>query len=105
VNRRSFIKLGALFVPAVAAPTVAYSFLWAKPNPFLTWDLSLSGTTSRTNYTILEFGTGKILARGTIHHPAGLGDGIGGLSLVAGRIDLPIGTPFSVREVRYGGGG
>ncbi len=29
MNRRNFLKLGALFVPVVAAPTVAYSFLWA----------------------------------------------------------------------------
>jgi len=29
-TRRSFLKLGALLVPAVAAPTVAYSFLWGR---------------------------------------------------------------------------
>lgn len=29
VTRRDFLKLGALFVPVVAAPTVAYSFLRA----------------------------------------------------------------------------
>jgi hypothetical protein len=33
MNRRSFMKLGALLVPAVAAPTVAYSFLWKKTAP------------------------------------------------------------------------
>jgi len=26
MNRRSFLRLGALFVPVVATPTVAYSF-------------------------------------------------------------------------------
>ncbi len=26
MNRRNFLKLGSLFVPAVVAPTVAYSF-------------------------------------------------------------------------------
>jgi len=35
VNRRSFLKLGALFVPAVAAPTVVYSFLWARQENWL----------------------------------------------------------------------
>jgi hypothetical protein len=35
MNRRNFLKLGALFVPVVAAPTVAYSFIWAKPEPGL----------------------------------------------------------------------
>jgi hypothetical protein len=35
MNRRSFLKVGALFVPAVAAPTVAYSFLWEKPQQAL----------------------------------------------------------------------
>jgi len=29
-TRRDFLKLGALFVPVVAAPTVAYSFLCAR---------------------------------------------------------------------------
>ncbi len=29
MNRRSFLKVGALFVPAAVAPTVAYSFLRA----------------------------------------------------------------------------
>ena len=27
MNRRNFLKMGSLFLPAVAAPTVAYSFL------------------------------------------------------------------------------
>jgi hypothetical protein len=36
LNRRSFMKLGAILVPAVAAPTVAYSFLWSKPEPRVT---------------------------------------------------------------------
>ncbi len=27
MTRRNFLKIGALFVPAVAAPTIAYSFL------------------------------------------------------------------------------
>lgn len=35
VTRRDFLRLGALFVPVAAAPTVAYSFLWAKPEPKL----------------------------------------------------------------------
>lgn len=30
MNRRNFLKLGALFVPVAAAPTVAYSFIWAR---------------------------------------------------------------------------
>ncbi len=29
-TRRDFLRLGALFVPAVVAPSVAYSFLWAR---------------------------------------------------------------------------
>jgi hypothetical protein len=33
MNRRSFLKLGSLFAPVVTAPTVAYSFLWANPDP------------------------------------------------------------------------
>jgi hypothetical protein len=28
INRRNFLKLGSLFVPAVAAHTVVYSFIW-----------------------------------------------------------------------------
>ncbi len=32
-TRRGFLKLGSLFVPAVAAPAVVYSFLWAPWNP------------------------------------------------------------------------
>lgn len=32
MNRRNFLKVGALFVPVVAAPTVAYSFLRDKGN-------------------------------------------------------------------------
>jgi hypothetical protein len=31
MNRRNFLKLGALFVPALVEPRRAYSFLWAKP--------------------------------------------------------------------------
>ncbi len=33
VNRRQFLRVGALFVPVVAAPRVAYSFIWAPPAP------------------------------------------------------------------------
>ena len=35
MNRRNFLRLGSLFVPAVVAPTVAYSFLWARPESWL----------------------------------------------------------------------
>lgn len=35
MNRRSFLKVGALFVPAVAAPAVAYSFLPGDPHAAL----------------------------------------------------------------------
>lgn len=38
MNRRSFLKLGALFVPVAAAivePRRVYSFLWAKPENWL----------------------------------------------------------------------
>lgn len=31
-SRRDFLKLGALFVPALAAPSVVHSFLWAVPS-------------------------------------------------------------------------
>ena len=33
MNRRNFLRLGTLFVPVVAAPTVAYSFCggWKSP--------------------------------------------------------------------------
>lgn len=30
MNRRNFLKLGALFVPAVVTPAVVYSFLWSR---------------------------------------------------------------------------
>ena len=46
MNRRGFLKLGALFVPVVAAPTVAYSFLWAK-SPRDAWDELRPGTKFR----------------------------------------------------------
>ena len=35
MNRRSFLKLGALFVPVAAAPTVAYSFPWTPQKNWL----------------------------------------------------------------------
>lgn len=34
-GRREFLKLGALFVPAVVAPRIAYSFLWDRQEPTL----------------------------------------------------------------------
>lgn len=39
MNRRNFLKIGALFVPVVAAPTVAYSFLWGSPEPIILPDI------------------------------------------------------------------
>lgn len=33
MNRRQFLRVGALFVPAVVVPRVAYSFIWAPPAP------------------------------------------------------------------------
>ncbi len=114
MNRRGFLKLGSLFVPVVAAPTVAYSFLWkVEQKSRLVYDLNLEGTTLRTNYTILEYGTRKVLAKGTIHHPNGLGDGVmvgdGVMGIGARLISIPIGVPIdalatlhAVRETRYG---
>jgi hypothetical protein len=37
MNRRNFLRLGSLFVPVVVAPTVAYSFLWARPESYV-WE-------------------------------------------------------------------
>jgi hypothetical protein len=35
IDRRNFLRLGSLLIPAVIAPTVAYSFLWErKPQTF-----------------------------------------------------------------------
>jgi hypothetical protein len=46
-TRRDFLKLGALFVPVVAAPTVAYSFLWARPVNWFDAYAEMAGVPSR----------------------------------------------------------
>lgn len=46
-TRRDFLKLGTLFVPVVAAPTVAYSFLWARPVNWFDAYAEMAGVPSR----------------------------------------------------------
>ncbi len=59
--RRDFLKLGALFVPALAAPTVAYSFLWAPKE--MTFTMLDVGWRSIGAFTINR-GDGSVLASG-----------------------------------------
>lgn len=37
MNRRNFLRLGALFVPAVVEPTRVYSFIWGRKERYV-WE-------------------------------------------------------------------
>jgi hypothetical protein len=64
-TRRDFLKLGALWLPALAAPRVAYSFLRAKPEKEITFSLDPGGISQMAvTYWVVKDGMYRVVYEG-----------------------------------------